>query len=179
MRIIAIDTETTGLFFFDGHKIIEIACIEIINDNITNKLFHTYVNPKRNIDIGAKKITGLNEEFLKDKPEFKDIIEHFFHFIKNSESLIMHNAKFDTSFINNELKIINHKIKNIYEHFNIIDTLELARKIHPGKKNNLDALCKRYDITTSNREIHGALIDAELLAKVYIKMNKEKEKNKI
>ncbi len=178
MKIISLDTETTGLLFYEGHKIIEIGCIEIQNDQITNNVFHTYINPKRKIDEKAKKITGLTEEFLNDKPEFKDIIADFLTFIKNVDEIIIHNAQFDVNFINNELKLINSEIKDLNDHFKIIDTLDLARKLHPGKKNNLNSLCKRYDINLSKRDLHGALIDAELLAKVYIKMNKKKLKLK-
>lgn len=178
MRIISLDTETTGLLFYEGHRVIEIACIEIINEKITSNAFHAYLNPKRAIDKNAKKITGISESFLEDKPEFKDIVEDFLNFIKNSNFLIMHNAQFDINFINNELKLIDNKIKNIRNHFNIIDTLDLARKMHPGKKNNLDSLCKRYDVSTSERNTHSAIIDAKLLANVYIKMNKQKEKLK-
>lgn len=178
MKVISLDTETTGLLFYEGHKIIEIGCIEIKNEKITNNIFHTYINPKRKIDEKAKKITGLTEEFLNDKPEFKDIINDFLSFIKGADEIIIHNAQFDINFINNELKIINNDIKDLASHFKIIDTLELARKIHPGKKNNLDSLCKRYDISLSERNLHGALIDAELLAKIYIKMNKKKQQLK-
>ncbi|HIH2763247.1 MAG TPA: DNA polymerase III subunit epsilon [Candidatus Azoamicus sp.] len=172
MKIISLDIETTGLLFYEGHKITEIACIEINNDEIKQNVFHTYINPKRKIDEKAKKITGLTEEFLADKPEFKNITPIFFNFIHGADEIIIHNAQFDVNFINNELKLINNDIKNLNDHFNIIDTLELARRLHPGKKNNLDSLCKRYDISLSKRTLHGALIDAELLAKVYIKMNK-------
>jgi DNA polymerase-3 subunit epsilon len=170
MRQIALDTETTGLFYYQGHRIIEIGCIEIINKKITNNFFHSYINPERNIDKDAKKITGLTENFLKDKPLFKDIIDNFLNFIDNADEIIIHNASFDINFINNELKIVNHKIKNIKNNFKIFDTLDFARKLYPRKKNTLDALCNRYNINISNRTLHGALLDANLLAKVYIEM---------
>ena len=137
MKIISLDIETTGLLFYEGHKIIEIACVEINNEIITDKIFHTYINPKRKIDEQAKKITGLTEDFLKNKPEFKDISQFFLNFLINADEIIIHNAQFDVNFINNELKLINCNIKNLNDHFKIIDTLDVARKLHPGKKNNL------------------------------------------
>lgn len=170
MRQIVIDTETTGLDYEKGHRIIEIGCVEIVERKITNNVFHTYVNPERKMDIVATNITGLTNDFLENKPIFKDIINDLLNFIKNANELIIHNANFDTNFINNELSIINHEIKNIKNHIKIIDTLSYARKIHPGKKNNLDALCERYNINTNERTKHGALIDAKLLAKVFIEM---------
>lgn len=176
MRQISIDTETTGLFYYQGHRIIEIGCVEIIDRKITKKVFQTYINPERLIDKEAKKITGLTDLFLRDKPSFKDVIENFLTFINDAE-LIMHNAPFDINFLNNELKIINHRIKNIKYDFKIIDTLALARKLFPGKKNNLDALCIRFNITKTEREVHGALIDAELLAKVYLALTQDDENN--
>jgi DNA polymerase-3 subunit epsilon len=176
MRQISIDTETTGLFYYQGHRIIEIGCVEIINRQITQKVFQTYINPERLIDKEAKKITGLTDLFLRDKPSFEDIIEDFLNFITDAE-LIMHNAPFDINFINNELKIINHRIKNIKHNFKIIDTLALSRKLYPGKKNNLDALCIRFNINKTERKIHGALLDAELLARVYLELTQDDENN--
>jgi DNA polymerase III subunit epsilon len=170
MRQITLDTETTGLLYYKGHRIIEIGCVEIINRKITGKFFHTYINPERNIDEDAKKITGVTEYFLKDKPKFKEIVKDFLNFINNTDEIIIHNSNFDTNFINNELKIINHDIKNISEIFKILDTLNFARKIHPGKKNSLDALCLRYNVDLDKRKFHGALLDANLLAEVYLKM---------
>lgn len=175
MRQISLDTETTGLFYYQGHRIIEIGCIEIIDRKITKNTFQAYVNPERLIDNDAKKITGLTDLFLKDKPLFKNVVNNFLNFIKDSDEIIMHNAPFDINFINNEFKIINHDIKNIKHHFKIFDTLELARKLHPGKKNNLDALCIRYNIDLSERKLHGALLDAELLARVYLAMTENDE----
>lgn len=175
MRQISLDTETTGLFYYQGHRIIEIGCIEIIDRKITSNNFQAYINPERLIDKDAKKITGLTDLFLKDKPLFINVVESFLNFIENADELIMHNAPFDINFINNEFKIINHSIKNIKHNFKIFDTLQLARKLHPGKKNNLDALCLRYNIDLSGRKLHGALLDAELLAKVYLAMTQDDE----
>lgn len=176
MRQIVLDTETTGLFYYEGHRIIEIGCIEIINRKITQNKFQTYINPLRPIDKEAKKITGISDEFLMLQPLFKDIADTFLNFIKDAEEIVIHNASFDINFINNELRIINNKIKNIKTNFKIFDTLSFARKLHPGKKNNLDALCERYGIENTNRELHGALSDAELLAKIYLEMT-SKQKN--
>lgn len=175
MRQISLDTETTGLFYYQGHRIIEIGCIEIIDRKITKNTFQAHINPERVIDNEAKKITGLTDLFLKDKPLFKNVVDMFLNFIKDSDEIIIHNAPFDINFINNEFKIINHEIKNIKNNFKIFDTLELARKLHPGKKNNLNALCVRYNISLSERKVHGALLDAELLAKVYLAMTENEE----
>lgn len=175
MRQISLDTETTGLFYYQGHRIIEIGCVEIIDRKITKNTFQAHINPERLIDNEAKKITGLTDLFLKDKPLFKNIVDFFLTFIKDADEIIIHNAPFDINFINNEFKIINHEIKNIKNNFKIFDTLELARKLHPGKKNNLNALCMRYNINLSERKVHGALLDAELLAKVYLAMTENKE----
>lgn len=170
MRQIALDTETTGLRYYEGHRIVEIGCIEIIDRKITHNKFHTYVNPLRQIDTEARKVTGISDDFLKTQPFFQDIVNQFLDFIENAEELIIHNANFDVNFINNELRISNSRLKDIKTKFQIFDTLVLARKIHPGKKNNLNALCERYNIENSARDLHGALIDAELLAQVYIEM---------
>lgn len=170
MRQISLDTETTGLFYYQGHRIIEIGCVEILNKEITKNTFHSYINPERDVEKEAKKITGLTENFLKNKPLFKDVVDNFFKFIENADEIIIHNAAFDINFINNELKILNYKIKNIKDYFKIFDTLDFARKLYPGKKNNLNALCERYNISTLERTQHGALLDATLLAKVYIEM---------
>ncbi len=175
MRQISLDTETTGLFCYDGHKIIEIGCIEIINKRITGKTFHAYINPDRKISLESKRITGITDDFLKKKPRFKDIMHIFLGFIKNAEEIIIHNANFDVNFINNELNLNNAKIKNIKKHFKIFDTLSFARRLHPGKKNNLDILCDRYNVDNRNRENHSALLDAKLLALVYLKMTFKQE----
>ena len=169
MRQIALDTETTGINTADGHRVIEIGCVEIENRRITGREYHCYLNPEREIDEGAARVHGLTLDKLRDKPLFNDIAEEFLYFIGNSE-LVIHNAKFDVGFLDSELSIINHDIKSIEKHAFVLDTLALARQMHPGKKNSLDALCNRYMIDRSMRQVHGALIDADLLAKVYLAM---------
>ena len=167
MRYIVLDTETTGLDPDDGHKIIEIGCIEILNRNITNNTFHKYINPNREIDVEASKIHGLTNTFLKDKPVFEEIYLELREYISNSP-IIIHNAPFDIGFLKKE-----HTTASANDKFldnEIIDSLKLARKISPGKKNTLDALCERYSVDNSDRTLHGALLDAKLLAFVYLKM---------
>ncbi len=168
MRQIVLDTETTGLSTKNGDRIIEIGCVEIVDRIITGKTFHTYVNPERPVGLHTLAITGIKDQFLLDKPKFSLIVDDFLKFIDNAE-LIIHNAPFDIDFINNELKLLNHNIKDIYLEFKIIDTLVLARTMHPGQRNNLDALCKRYNINIE-RALHGALLDANILAKLILKM---------
>ena len=168
MRQIALDTETTGINTSDGHRIIEIGCIEMENRRITGKEFHCYINPEREIDEGATRVHGLTYEKLKNEPLFKDIKSDFMNFISDSE-LIIHNADFDIGFLNYELSLV--KSSNVIEDKALVlDTLKMARNMHPGKKNSLDALCNRYEIDRSMRQVHGALIDADLLAKVYLAM---------
>ena len=169
MRQIALDTETTGINTADGHRVIEIGCVEIENRRITGREYHCYLNPEREIDEGAARVHGLTLDKLRDKPLFNEIAEEFLDFIGNSE-LVIHNAKFDVGFLDSELSIINHDIQSIEKHALVLDTLALARQMHPGKKNSLDALCNRYMIDRSMRQVHGALIDADLLAKVYLAM---------
>ena len=167
MRYIVLDTETTGLDPDDGHKIIEIGCIEILNRNITNNTFHKYINPNREIDVEASKIHGLTNKFLKNKPVFEEIYLELREYISNSP-IIIHNAPFDIGFLKKE-----HTTASANDKFldnEIIDSLKLARKISPGKKNTLDALCERYSVDNSDRTLHGALLDAKLLAFVYLKM---------
>jgi len=173
IRQISLDTETTGLDHQKGHRIVEIGCIEIINRKITNNTFQTYLNPKKTIDKSATEITGITNEFLEGKPKFEDIVDKFLEFISNSNAIIIHNANFDINFINNELYIINHKIKDIKDHFTIFDTLKFSRQLYPGKKNNLNALCKRHNININERTLHGALLDANLLAQVFLRMTSE------
>lgn len=168
MRQIVLDTETTGLDPQEGHRIIEIGCIELIKRRIT-KTFHIYINPEREIDEGALQVHGITQAFLKDKPKFIEIAEEFLSFIGDDE-LIIHNAPFDLSFLNHELLRIHKTHKKLETCQRIIDTLVLARKLYPGQKNSLDALCKRLNVDSSHRELHGALLDAELLAKVYLAM---------
>jgi DNA polymerase-3 subunit epsilon len=169
MRQIVLDTETTGLEPEKGHRIVEIACLEVINRQMTGKHFHSYLNPGRLIEPGAAKVHGITDDFLKDKPVFSDIVEEFFNFIKGAE-LIIHNAPFDMGFLDAEFKLLSPKREKISKHCKIIDTLAMARALYPGQRNSLDALCKRHSIDNSNRNFHGALIDTELLALVYLAM---------
>ena len=169
MRQIVLDTETTGRSVAEGHRIIEIGCVELINRRISNQHYHQYLKPGRKIDAEAIAVHGITDEFLQDKPPFADIVKEFVAFIKGAE-LIIHNADFDVGFINNELNLLKQGWKPIGDYCTIIDSLALARELHPGQKNSLDALCKRYGIDNSNRQLHGALLDAELLAEMYLTM---------
>ncbi len=168
MRQIVLDTETTGLDPSSGHRVIEIGCIELVNRKFTGKNLHLYLNPEREVDEGAYRVHGISNEFLKDKPVFKNIAKQFIDFISDSQ-LIIHNAPFDVGFLNSELSLIKHN-KSLTQLCDILDTLVLAREKHPGQRNNLDALCKRYNVNNSNRKLHGALLDAEILAFVYLAM---------
>ena len=169
MRQVVLDTETTGLDPTLGHRIIEIGCVEIVNRRLTGSHYHQYVNPNREIEEGAIEVHGITNEFLQDKPGFVDIAHEFLAYIKGAE-LIIHNAAFDTGFINHEFKYLNGEFAPLESYCRILDTLELARRLHPGQKNNLDALCKRYNVDNGHRELHGALLDAEILADVYLAM---------
>jgi len=169
MRQVALDTETTGINLSDGHRIIEIGCIELDNRRITGREYHCYLNPERDIDEGAARVHGLTLDKLEGEPLFMDIVDEFLEFISDSE-LIIHNAEFDLGFLNNELSMIDKTEPSIESYAMVLDTLKMARGMHPGKKNSLDALCNRYEIDRSMRQVHGALIDAELLAKVYLAM---------
>ena len=169
MRQIILDTETTGLAISQGHRIIEIAGIEMVNRRFTGREYHCFLNPEREIDEGAEAVHGMSRADLENQPRFSDIADEFLDFIKDGE-LIIHNAEFDIGFLEYELKLMKHPKPEIAEHAAILDTLRLARKLHPGQRNSLDALCKRYDVDASRRNVHGALIDAELLAKVYLAM---------
>jgi len=169
MRQIVLDTETTGLEPSQGHRIIEIGCVELVNRRLTNNRYHQYINPEREIDEGAIEVHGITTEFLADKPRFGEIAEDFVNFIRGAE-LIIHNAPFDVGFINHELKRLDGGSQPVDSFCRIVDTLVMARQLHPGQKNNLDALCRRYDIDNSSRELHGALLDAEILAEVYLAM---------
>lgn len=167
-RQIALDTETTGLEISEGHRIIEIGCIEMVNRRITDRSFHTYLQPDMKIHGEALKVHGISNEFLQDKPRFADIVHEFIEFVTGAE-LIIHNAAFDVGFINHELELLPQKLGFPLGHYcSIVDTLELARRHHPGQRNSLDALCKRYAIDNSRRNLHGALLDARLLAEVYL-----------
>lgn len=169
MRQIILDTETTGLEPSEGHRIIEIGCVEMLNRRLTGNNFHRYLQPDREIDNGAIEVHGITNEFLADKPRFTDVVDEFLAFVKGAE-LIIHNAAFDVGFINHELQRVNPALGRIEDHCTILDTLIMARKMHPGQRNSLDALCKRYEIDNSHRELHGALLDAEILADVYLAM---------
>ena len=169
VRQIVLDTETTGLDTAEGHRIIEIGCVELINRRLTRNNYRQYLNPDRDIDEGALAVHGITREFLRDQPRFRDIVRDFLAFIKDSE-LIIHNADFDVGFINLELKKIGAELGEIGDYCTVLDTLHLARQAHPGQRNSLDALCKRYEIDNSQRELHGALLDAEILADVYLAM---------
>lgn len=168
-RQIILDTETTGLDPRDGHRIIEIGCIEMVKRRLTNRTFHVYINPEREIDAGAQNVHGLSNEFLADKPRFADIVDDFIHFVDGAE-LVIHNAPFDVGFLNHEFRLLNRGLGRLEDCCTILDTLAMARKMHPGQRNSLDALCKRYGVDNSGRNLHGALIDADLLASMYIAM---------
>jgi DNA polymerase-3 subunit epsilon len=168
MRQIALDTETTGLLIEHGHRVIEIGCVEIINRKLTGNTYHCYLDPERVVDAGAFAVHGISNEFLRDKPKFTEVATTFMEFIDGAE-LIIHNAPFDVGFLNCELEILgrSHRIQDVCS---VFDTLPFARQLHPGQKNNLDALCKRYQVDNSHRQMHGALLDADLLARLYLAM---------
>jgi len=169
MRQIVLDTETTGLSVNHGHRIIEIGCVELVNRRLTGREFHRFLNPDREIDEGAEAVHGISRADLETAPRFPEVVEEFLEFLKDSE-LVIHNATFDVGFIEHELKLMKHDMPKITHHATVLDTLKVARKMHPGQRNSLDALCKRYDVDASKRDVHGALIDAELLARVYLAM---------
>lgn len=167
MRQVVLDTETTGLEVSQGHRIIEIGCVEVMHRRTTDQQYHQFLNPEREIDAGAQEVHGISLEFLADKPKFANVADDFIEFVGDTE-LIIHNASFDVGFINAELKLAGHRITDINSCCKVVDSLAMARKMHPGQKNNLDALCKRYEIDNSHRELHGALLDAQILADVYL-----------
>lgn len=169
MRQIVLDTETTGLDPSQGHKIIEIGCVELVDRKLTGRHYHQYIQPNRDIDEGAMEVHGITNEFLQDKPIFQNIYQDFLNFIGNSQ-LVIHNAPFDVGFLDAELKALNIKAQTIEQRGSVLDSLAIARNKHPGQKNNLDALCKRYGVDNSARDLHGALLDAEILADVYLLM---------
>lgn len=169
MRQIVLDTETTGLDPLQGHKIIEIGCVEMVDRRLTGRNFHQYLQPDRRIDEAAQEVHGISNEFLMDKPRFGDLVEDFLGYVSGAE-LIIHNAPFDVGFINHELAGLQPGRRPIEEFCSVTDTLAMARRMHPGQRNSLDALCKRYTIDNSQRELHGALLDAEILAEVYLAM---------
>lgn len=169
-RQVVLDTETTGLETALGHRVIEIGCIELLDRRLTGRHYHQYLNPDREIDPGAVEIHGISNEFLADKPQFAQIVDEFLAFIRDAE-LLIHNAAFDLDFLDHELSRIDESLGRICDYCSVLDTLALARSRHPGQKNSLDALCKRYAVDNSQRELHGALLDAEILADVYLRMS--------
>ena len=163
------DTETTGLDHRQGHRIIEIGALELVDRELTGRQFHTYINPERDIEEEAMEVHGITAEYLRDKPLFAEIVDDLMKFVEGSE-LIIHNASFDIGFIDAELSLADHQHASITDVTSVLDTLDLARDLHPGQRNNLDALCKRYEVDNSSRTLHGALLDAEILADVYLAM---------
>ena len=174
MRQVVLDTETTGLEPEQGHRIIEIGGVELVGRRLTGRRYHQYLQPDRAIDEGAVEVHGITNEFLADKPRFADVAEDFLQFVDGAE-LIIHNAPFDVGFINAELRRLTGDQPVIESRCGVIDTLVMARQLHPGQKNNLDALCKRYQVDNSGRNFHGALLDAQLLAEVYLAMTRGQE----
>ena len=169
MRQVVLDTETTGLETSQGHRIIEIGCVELIDRRITDRHWHFYINPEREIDAGAFAVHGISTEFLQDKPLFTDVAQDFVDYIKGAE-LVIHNAAFDVGFLDHEFAKLGGEDTRINSICTVLDTLVMARQKHPGQKNNLDALCRRYFIDNSQRSLHGALLDARILADVYLAM---------
>jgi len=168
-RQIFLDTETTGLEVSEGHRIIEIGCVEMVDRKLTGNRYHQYIQPDRIIDEGAFAVHGISNESLLDKPRFADIYSDFLKFVQDSD-LIIHNAAFDVGFLNREFNLCDKNYIAVDKICGVIDSLKIARKKHPGQKNNLDALCKRYDVINTHRELHGALLDSEILAEVYLRM---------
>lgn len=169
MRLIVLDTETTGLEVNQGHRIIEIGCVELVNRRLTGNHFHRYVNPQRDIDQGAIEVHGITSEFLADKPLFAQVAAEFLDFVHGAE-LVIHNAPFDIGFLDAELRRVDERHPGLESLCPVTDTLVMARARHPGQRNNLDALCNRYTVDNSQRDLHGALLDAEILADVYLAM---------
>ena len=169
MRQIILDTETTGLDPLQGHRVIEIGCVELEDRKPTGNHYQCYLNPEREVDIAAMEVHGISNEFLADKPVFAQVEAEFIDFVRGAE-LLIHNAPFDIGFLNNELRLSNAGNKQMEDLCGVLDTLVLARAKHPGQRNSLDALCKRYDVDNTQRELHGALLDAEILADVYLMM---------
>lgn len=173
MRQVVLDTETTGLDTKQGNRVIEIGCVELVDRKLTHNHYHQYIQPDRESEEGALNVHGITSEFLADKPRFEDIVDDFLSFIEGAE-LVIHNAPFDIGFLNHELKLLNQKFSRdlgvTTDYATVLDTLVMAKKKHPGQKNNLDALCRRYDVNNDKRELHGALLDSEILADVYLFM---------
>ena len=168
MRQVILDTETTGLEPEQGHRVIEVGCIEVVNRRRTGRKFHRYLWPDREIDAGALQVHGLTEEFLRGQPRFADIAAELLEFIRDAE-LVIHNAPFDVAFLDAEFRRLAEPT-TVGAHSTVLDTLQLARRMHPGQRNGLDALCKRYSVDNSHRDLHGALLDADLLLEVYLAM---------
>jgi DNA polymerase-3 subunit epsilon len=169
MRQVVLDTETTGLEAAAGHRVIEIGCVELVNRRYTSKTFHRYINPERLVEAGALEVHGIDDDFLATQPTFSRVAQEFLLFVRGAE-LVIHNADFDVEFINHELRRLSEGPRDIRECCEILDTLALARKMHPGQRNSLDALARRYEVDNSKRELHGALLDAQILAEVYLGM---------
>jgi len=170
MRQVVLDTETTGLEHSQGHRIIEIGGVELVDRKLTGRHYHQYINPQREIDAGAMEVHGISNESLLDKPVFSAIAEDFLEFVTGAE-LVIHNAPFDIGFLDSEYRLLAaSKPKKMGDYCSVVDTLTMARKMHPGQRNNLDALCQRYGVDNSQRDLHGALLDAEILADVYLLM---------
>lgn len=168
-RIVVLDTETTGLEYREGHRIIEIGCVELIGRKLTGRHYHQYINPQREVEQQAIEVHGITNEFLDDKPLFGQIAKEFLDFIKGAE-LVIHNAPFDVGFIDHEFSLCDKSLGKVEHHCDVLDSLILARKKHPGQRNTLDALCSRYGVDNSQRDLHGALLDSEILADVYLLM---------
>jgi DNA polymerase III subunit epsilon len=167
IRQVVLDTETTGLSWEKGNRVVEIGCVEIIQRRKTGRTFQRYLNPERDMELGAQEVTGLSREFLSDKARFSEVVEEFLDFIRGAE-LIIHNASFDIGFLNYELSLAGTHFGRMSDHASVLDTLAMARERFPGQRNSLDALCKRLDVNNNHRALHGALLDAELLSEVYL-----------
>lgn len=168
-RQIVLDTETTGIDPKQGHRIIEIGCVELVNRRLTGNNFHVYIDPERDIEDEAIFVHGITSDFLAGKPKFRDVAAEFLEYIKGAE-LVIHNAAFDVGFMDHEFALLRQNYPKTHDVCQVLDTLAMARDLHPGQKNNLDALCRRYDIDNSKRTLHGALLDSEILADVYLGM---------
>lgn len=169
MRQIVLDTETTGIDIASGNRMIEIGCVELINRKLTGNNYHQYINPQRKVEQGAFEVHGISDDFLLDKPLFSDVADEFMRYVDGAE-LVIHNAPFDVGFINHELALAGNRYRPVDTTSSILDTLAMAKSKHPGQRNSLDALCRRYGVDNSNRVLHGALLDAEILADVYLFM---------
>ncbi|MBB1089064.1 DNA polymerase III subunit epsilon [Lysobacter sp. SG-8] len=174
MRQVILDTETTGLRWERGNRVVEIGCVEFLERRPTGRTFHRYLNPRREFEAGAQEVTGLTLEFLADKPVFEDVAQEFLDFVKGAE-LVIHNAAFDVGFLDNELRLAGREYGKLADHCAIEDSLLLARQRFPGQRNSLDALCKRLGVDNTHRQLHGALLDAQLLAEVYIGLTSGQE----